>query len=103
MIDQFRNVTFAYYTWIHPTRCRDVCCTSRECLTNRFMESTSSGGGARPEYVLGGRKRDEGNAYETVAHAACAAPEAEAQRTLGTLGGAVWLGLPEQCNQCAIK
>ncbi|KAF9803128.1 hypothetical protein SFRURICE_012373 [Spodoptera frugiperda] len=67
-------------------------------LNEPLYESTSSGRrrGARPEYVLGGRKRDEGNAYEMVAHAACAAPEAEAQRTLGTLGTAVWLSLPEQ-------
>lgn len=31
MIDQFSNVTFAYYTWIRPTRWRDVWCNSCEC------------------------------------------------------------------------
>ncbi|PZC73727.1 hypothetical protein B5X24_HaOG208951 [Helicoverpa armigera] len=50
MTDQFRNVTFAYYTWIHPTRCRDVCCNSCQCLMKRFMGRVSIGGEV---YVLG--------------------------------------------------
>lgn len=107
MTDQFSNVTFAYYTWIHPTRCRDVWCNSCQCLMKRFMGRVSIGGEV---YVLGTSSVGGSVTKETLmkwsptrvrragsggAHSAAACAVGVPRRAAPTP--------PGQCNQCAIK
>lgn len=112
MTDQFSNVTFAYRTWTRPTRCRDVCWNSCQCLMKRFMDrrypfvARCTARYLRPRWEEAWRRKRLWNSRPRRA-----APEAEAQRTLAASapaprGSAACVrarAAPEQCNQCAIK